>query len=532
MNMLPVKSGPSSDDLGEFQEFAKDQSSDATASRATMLSFTCSARLSKSEDPTDDPATIPSSSPPVPSTCTNNKPSRRKTKFERYSQAADKLSTPHELFYGIPPNYAIIFPFGSLGYFRRPFLPSGQKVSNFHSKSHAGIALGRSDYSNAMMFWDPLTSRFSSSADYKLDTDRSLPDAFPELIYDGAFTSRKLSGSEPPKEPFPPGAPVYAFVDNDFFSGTVTSVPTSKTPWYQVKPDDNDVPFNVNPMDLSSPDDPLFPVDRYTTEFERPLPSWVTNNSKITLSVDSTIRPGTLCLSDDLLWSFVERDRRGAVVYRYPLHDLPHTWRSRVLDGTLTEGWPTDFSLSAPRAHKVSAKGLQSPTVPSSFKQSMNKSHPDHTFWKLSYCEEYEGLNNQHTYEKMDRKHYLDNFSHIKVIPTMCVQTLKKDGNGNPDRVKSRIVALGNFEDDIWSKSERYAPVIGKANHRLLTSIAVDMGRKQKQGDCKNAFLHPKLPPNETVICKPPHGCPLSDPNEYWLMKKTCYGLRRSPRHW
>ena len=97
MNMLPVKSGPSVDDLGEFQEFSTDPSKDGSASRATMLSFTCSARLSKSDDPTDDPATIPSSSPSVPRICTDNKPSRRKTKFERYFQAAEKLSTPHEL---------------------------------------------------------------------------------------------------------------------------------------------------------------------------------------------------------------------------------------------------------------------------------------------------------------------------------------------------------------------------------------------------------------------------------------------------
>ena len=58
------------------------------------------------------------------------------------------------------------------------------------------------------------------------------------------------------------------------------------------------------------------------------------------------------------------------------------------------------------------------------------------------------------------------------------------------------------------------------------------MGRKQKQGDCKNAFLQPTIPENETVVCRPPHGCPFSAKDELWLLKKTIYGLRRSPKHW
>lgn len=58
------------------------------------------------------------------------------------------------------------------------------------------------------------------------------------------------------------------------------------------------------------------------------------------------------------------------------------------------------------------------------------------------------------------------------------------------------------------------------------------MGKKQKQGDCKNAFLHPDLPENKTVICKPPNGCPLSSPDVLWLLCKTIYGLRCSPHHW
>jgi hypothetical protein len=53
-----------------------------------------------------------------------------------------------------------------------------------------------------------------------------------------------------------------------------------------------------------------------------------------------------------------------------------------------------------------------------------------------------------------------------------------------------------------------------------------------KQGDCKNAFCRPTLPDDELVVVMPPPGCPISPPGTYWKLKKTLYGLRRSPRHW
>ena len=40
------------------------------------------------------------------------------------------------------------------------------------------------------------------------------------------------------------------------------------------------------------------------------------------------------------------------------------------------------------------------------------------------------------------------------------------------------------------------------------------------------------LPDDEIMIVKPPIGDPDADKDEYWLFKKTLYGLRRSPRHW
>jgi hypothetical protein len=80
-------------------------------------------------------------------------------------------------------------------------------------------------------------------------------------------------------------------------------------------------------------------------------------------------------------------------------------------------------------------------------------------------------------------------------------------------------------------KSDKYAPVIRKKSCRLLTSLAIGLGRTQKQGDCKNALCHPLLPENKSIIIRPPAGCPLSKHGQLWLLRKTLYGLCCSPKH-
>jgi hypothetical protein len=147
--------------------------------------------------------------------------------------------------------------------------------------------------------------------------------------------------------------------------------------------------------------------------------------------------------------------------------------------------------------------------------------------------EEAMGLKEQDTYVVISSKDYEKNHSHIQVIPTMNVQTIKKDEVEDPYRAKSRMVALGNFQDRVWEKSEKYAPVLRDKSSRAMTSMAVEMGIREKQGDCKNAFVQSYLPKDETIICRPPKGgCPLSKPGDFWLLRKTLYGLRTSPYHW
>mmetsp|Transcript_12383 Transcript_12383/g.17657 ORF Transcript_12383/g.17657 Transcript_12383/m.17657 type:complete len:187 (+) Transcript_12383:2649-3209(+) len=49
--------------------------------------------------------------------------------------------------------------------------------------------------------------------------------------------------------------------------------------------------------------------------------------------------------------------------------------------------------------------------------------------------------------------------------------------------------------------------------------------------DFQQAFCQSILPQLEKYVLTPPHGCPIMPPNTYLLLKKTLYGLKRSPRH-
>ncbi len=117
-------------------------------------------------------------------------------------------------------------------------------------------------------------------------------------------------------------------------------------------------------------------------------------------------------------------------------------------------------------------------------------------------------------------------------ISTMCVLTIKRDENLLPHRTKSCIVVLGNHEDPVWSKSDKFAPVLRSESLRLLVSMAVEKHCPLRQGDCKNAFCQGILLEEEVTIVCPPSGAPDTEPGEYWLLLRTLYRLHRSPCHW
>ena len=69
------------------------------------------------------------------------------------------LTTPHFEFYGVKPDYWILFPFGAIGAFPRVNDGSYSR-SKFDSQCLLGIALGRSEFTNDMIFYNPILDSF------------------------------------------------------------------------------------------------------------------------------------------------------------------------------------------------------------------------------------------------------------------------------------------------------------------------------------------------------------------------------------
>jgi hypothetical protein len=166
----------------------------------------------------------------------------------------------------------------------------------------------------------------------------------------------------------------------------------------------------------------------------------------------------------------VKRTARSAKIdCSEPLQDLPQHWTTLCAENILLPGHGTissflrpNSSNNAPSANFVLAKNLLHPCPPSLAK-ALHPSNLDRETWLRSYNEEKGGLAKLYVFERINTKTYLalKRSGRIgKALPSMCVLVIKTDNDGKPNRAKSRIVVLGNFEDRIYEKSQRYAPVL------------------------------------------------------------------------
>ena len=99
---------------------------------------------------------------------------------------------------------------------------------------------------------------------------------------------------------------------------------------------------------------------------------------------------------------------------------------------------------------------------PQSLLAGLHPTHPNRNTWLASFHKEKSGIESQDTYVKINLADYhaLQAKGVPKSIPTMCVLSIKKDKMFNPLCAKSCIVVLGNHEDCVWTKSEKYAPIL------------------------------------------------------------------------
>ena len=474
-----------------------------------------------------------------------------------------KLTTPFELVHNRKPDSKSWFELFSVGYFNHS-KDNASSRSKMEDHSLDGIAVGRDDKTNTITFYNPITRSYYRPPAFRLDEGRLPITTFPGSIkYDGGLTCGLMRNrSDPIAEPFPPGTRVTIPRDGSPVKGTIQKIPLitsdiistaandstddSSANKYVILLDDNttvETSFEdllkvsspaADSTDSTSPapDDPFLG-----------LPHILKNNAKLTMDYQGSFHKGYLMHSPEGGFRFeVRRNPRSRKAdWSTPLPSFKQQWPNLLGEDILIPGHSAVYNFlkpsssnNTPSANFVSAKNLLSPCPPS-LKLALHPSNPDKQVWLDSYKEEKGGLQDLEVFERINKKTYLSLRRKgliPKALPSMCVLCVKHDKDGKPDRAKSRIVVLGNFEERMYSKSDRYAPVLKYSSLRLLTAKAVGDKRVLQQADCKNAFCNADLPEDEKMAIRPPLGDPGHDNDEYWLLKKTLYGLRRSPKHW
>ena len=149
------------------------------------------------------------------------------------------------------------------------------------------------------------------------------------------------------------------------------------------------------------------------------------------------------------------------------------TWNASSFIRSSTNATSAVVSTLVSASH-VSTVNLKAPRPPSLLK-ALHEDNAERAAWAASPKEEKDALAAADTCKKISfQEHRRLPQSVPKAIPSMCVLTIKRDENMNPDCAKTRIVILGNLESGYWQKSKKYAPVLQHSSLRLLTSMATE----------------------------------------------------------
>ncbi len=470
-------------------------------------------------------------------------------------QRDGKVTTPYELVYKQKVDYRNLLPMFSIAYIRQQRF-NNQHKNKWLSKTLKCILVGKCSRSDSLLFYHPPSKQTLSCADgYRFDIYTPAGPHFGET-YDGDFIFNTKSDIDDIHQAPSHQEDSICYVpdeeDNSIFQRSIIlTVPINEdTEPYTIQEIDSGHIREVM-SDILHDHDPNATIQPTATPTS-PITThpWIHHDAKVTLYLPHLMpRPKRGYLqfdssSTENQWSFVPgRNKTNPPI---ALPNFINLASSLVDNKKLFKGWirinqaitarrvqlTSNIIAQQIKARKVSARDLIVPEAPASLLQH-SKMHPsDKATWDESYRQEYQGLVDIDTWEVIPEAEYLES-KHLfgSLLPTMAIAVIKPDGDGNPERAKYRIVALGNLDPHNWTKDDCFAPVLSQLELRFLAALAAQNKCIPKSGDITQAFCQSYLPPGEDYICRPPAGCPLTPKGTYWRLKKTLYGLKRSPRH-
>ena len=458
-----------------------------------------------------------------------------------------RITTPFEMAHGERPDYRTLFPIFSVGYIRDTTDVDSSNKEKFEPHTIKCITVGRDTTSDGLLFYNPNTNRVVSSSDYRLDPSKPsgisfkydninslhfhLHDKDTDILRPPTFDLGNLIKITDEK----------STLYNEL--GTIISIPLRDDQPFTIELLNSGGIIQLNESDIEQHANT--PPASTSSAIADAL-SWIKHNAKCTLYIPSSMQKplqGSLQLTDTNDWQFSPGRKQPSKQIPIPLPRFNNGYARQLTSSKqLMKGYHIrNHILEQQRLHNsksifalhVSASNLHNQLAPSSLKRHSQLHPDDKTVWDAAYHEEYYGLMDLGVFDFITEQEY-NSLKHIlgQKLPSMAISTIKYDENGKPQRAKYRIVALGNLDHHQWAKHETFAPVLSQLELRLLIAEATKIGRTPKTCDFKQAFCQGILPDHEKYVITPPAHCPFTPPNTYWILKRTIYGLKRSPRHW
>ena len=128
-------------------------------------------------------------------------------------------------------------------------------------------------------------------------------------------------------------------------------------------------------------------------------------------------------------------------------------------------------------------------------------SGPQATEWKQAMEEELQAI---YDHEVFGDGEFVDLPEGRRALPSHWVYKVKRDGTGNIQRFKARLVCRGNQQEGI-DYQEAYAPTARLSHVRLALAIAAKYGLEVQQMDVCTAFLG--VPLEEEIYGSPAGLC-------------------------